>query len=350
MPKCAQHEIYTILDMHAAPGGQNNDWHSDNSSAYAHFWEHKDHQDRTIWLWEQIAARYKDNPWVAGYNPLNEPSDSKHYRLPAFYARLEQRVRAIDPDHILWLDGNTFAMEWRFFDSVLPNCVYAMHDYSSMGFPSGEQYRGTEEQNAKIVQQFLRKAEFQHQRDVPIWNGEFGPVYADPVLDKGADEINEARYQLLGEQLRVYDRYQIHWSIWLYKDIGIQGMVHTAPDSPWNRAIAPFLEKKRAGQLDGWAPRPSAELDALFDPLVAWIENISPDVKKMYPGPWKTKRHLVRRVLHDLVSTSLSDEFASIFAGMDEAQLEELAQSFQFERCAQRQGLNQIIAEHATGK
>lgn len=116
--------------MHAVPGGQNPDWHSDNPTGYAAFWDYKDHQDRTIWLWEQIATRYRDNPWVAGYNPLNEPCDPEHVRLPAFYARIEKAIRKIDPDHILWLDGNTFAMEWKGFDEVLPNSVYAMHDYS----------------------------------------------------------------------------------------------------------------------------------------------------------------------------------------------------------------------------
>ena len=116
--------------MHAVPGGQNPDWHSDNPTSYAAFWDYKDHQDRTIWLWEQIAARYRSNPWVAGYNPLNEPCDPEHVRLPAFYARVEKAIRKIDPDHILWLDGNTFAMEWKGFDEVLPNSVYAMHDYS----------------------------------------------------------------------------------------------------------------------------------------------------------------------------------------------------------------------------
>lgn len=116
--------------MHTAPGGQNGDWHSDNPTSYAAFWDFKDHQDRTVWLWEQIAARYKGNPWVAGYNPLNEPCDPEHIRLPAFYDRVEKAIRAVDPDHILWLDGNTFAMEWKGFDKVLPNCVYAMHDYA----------------------------------------------------------------------------------------------------------------------------------------------------------------------------------------------------------------------------
>ena len=116
--------------MHSVPGGQNGDWHSDNPTSHAFFWDHKDFQDRTIWLWEEIAKRYRDNPWIAGYNPINEPADPEHFRLPAFYGRLERSIRLVDPHHILFLDGNTYAMEWKHFDRILPNCVYAIHDYS----------------------------------------------------------------------------------------------------------------------------------------------------------------------------------------------------------------------------
>ena len=59
---CAKHDLYTILDLHAAPGCQNQDWHSDNPSAQALFWQHRHFQDRAVWLWEIIAERYKDNP------------------------------------------------------------------------------------------------------------------------------------------------------------------------------------------------------------------------------------------------------------------------------------------------
>jgi hypothetical protein len=67
-------------------------------------WEHRDFQDRAVWLWEQLAAHYRDNTWVAGYNPLNEPTDAQHSRLQAFYARIERAIRAVDPHHILFLE------------------------------------------------------------------------------------------------------------------------------------------------------------------------------------------------------------------------------------------------------
>ena len=85
-----------------------------------------------------------------------------------------------------------------------------------MGFPTGERYEGTEAQNAALEKQFLRKCEFMLKHKVPIWNGEFGPVYEPPTTPDAA-AINQARYNLLGAQLKIYDKYDISWSIWLYK-------------------------------------------------------------------------------------------------------------------------------------
>ncbi|CAM1509742.1 Fc.00g000770.m01.CDS01 [Cosmosporella sp. VM-42] len=38
---CAKYNIYTILDLHALPGGQNQDCRSDNPTGYAAFWDHR---------------------------------------------------------------------------------------------------------------------------------------------------------------------------------------------------------------------------------------------------------------------------------------------------------------------
>ena len=35
---CGKYGIYTILDLHAAPGGQNTDWHSDHGGHIANCW------------------------------------------------------------------------------------------------------------------------------------------------------------------------------------------------------------------------------------------------------------------------------------------------------------------------
>lgn len=41
---------------------------------------------------------------MAGFNPVNEPADEKNYRLLDWYARVEKAIRAIDKNHILFLE------------------------------------------------------------------------------------------------------------------------------------------------------------------------------------------------------------------------------------------------------
>jgi hypothetical protein len=52
-------------------------------------------------------------------------------------------------------------------------------------------------------------------------------------------------------------------------------------------------------------------------------------------------------VFNTFLASSFVDEFAALFEGMEEIELEELARSFHFDECVQRNGLNQILKEHA---
>lgn len=341
---CTEHEIYTILDMHTTPGGQNQDQHCDNGTSYAAFWDYKDHQDRAIWLWEQMAQRYKDNPWVAGYNLLNEPADYKGTRVVNFYSRLEKAIRAIDPHHILFIDANTYGMEFNGFD-ILPNTVYSIHDYSMMAFPVGELYRGTPEQKAKLDRQLQRKCQYQYQNNLPIWNGEYGVTWANTSksTDAEAVEINSCRQELLLEQMRNYEKYEIPWSLWTYKDVALMGLSHPAPDSAYQKLIAPFLAKKRQTQVD-WAGASNDEnINKLVDPLVQWIDSVSPSATKTYPYHWATKQHILRNVIQTFLASSLSREFAELFRGKSRDELEELAASWSFDKCIRHDRLIEIL-------
>lgn len=217
-----------------------------------------------------------------------------------------------------------------------------------MGFPKGETFTGSPEQVAKLERQFTRKAEIMYRLKTPIWNGEFGPVYANPLLDTDNHAaINAARYALLDTQLGIYDKYQIHWSIWLYKDIGVQGMVHVDPSSKWMRTIAPFLAKKRALQLDAWGRYPSKQVEDVIEPLARWIDSVAPNSAAQYPTPWATERQITRLVNQIYLSGCFSDEFAELFRGMSVQDLEECARSFHFEECLQREGLNRALEAHS---
>ena len=82
----------------------------------------------------------------------------------------------------------------------------------------------------------------------PIWVGEFGPVYT-------GDRADEARLQVLSDQLDIYERYGAGWSLWTYKDIGLQGLVYAAPDERLDAAL------RRVHRQEGAARRRLVGLD-----------------------------------------------------------------------------------------
>jgi endoglucanase len=52
--------------------------------------------------------------------------------------------------------------------------------------------------------------------NLPIWNGEFGPVYEMEGAEM--DVLNNERYQMLRDQLNLYKTKNIvGWSIWTLK-------------------------------------------------------------------------------------------------------------------------------------
>ena len=38
--------------------------HSDQPTHVAPFFDHKDFQDRSVWLWSELAKHYKENPYA----------------------------------------------------------------------------------------------------------------------------------------------------------------------------------------------------------------------------------------------------------------------------------------------
>ena len=64
--------LWVVLDLHAAPGGQTGT-NIDDSWGYPWLFESEKAQVDTVALWKRIAARYRDEPSVLGYDLLNEP-------------------------------------------------------------------------------------------------------------------------------------------------------------------------------------------------------------------------------------------------------------------------------------
>ncbi|MGH3430608.1 MAG: glycoside hydrolase family 5 protein, partial [Mycobacteriales bacterium] len=196
--RAASRDLYTIIDLHALPGFQNQHWHCDNPTHWAFFWDHKHFQDRVVNLWEVIAHRYRDNPWVAGYNLMNEPSDATGQRIRPYYERLRDAVRAIDADRILFVEGNMFSSDFSIFGEVWPNTVYSFHYYPRSVWVDGGPYPGVTGgqfiDRSVVERETLRRTQFMRENGAPIWLGEFGAVFA------GAEDVVATRYMVLEDQ------------------------------------------------------------------------------------------------------------------------------------------------------
>jgi aryl-phospho-beta-D-glucosidase BglC (GH1 family) len=334
--RCARHQIYTIIDLHALPGSQNQHWHSDNPTHVAFFWVHKDFQDRALFLWETIANRYKKQDWVAGYDLINEPADPTGEKLFPYYKRLRDGIRSVDPNHILFLEGDRYAADFQKFTEVWDNVVYTNHDYAAPGF--GTAYPGVTNgryyDKDSIEKDFLAKSEFMLSHHVPIWVGEFGPVYTgDPTKD-------ETRYRVLKDQLAYYNKYKVSWCIWLYKDMGLQAIMHQNENTPYMKLVSKFLAKKDSLSTDAWGSS-DKNIRQIIAPLEEFFRTEFPNYD---PYPRGQQREIALLVRNILIAEALLPEYCNLFKDLTDDQIIALAQSFRFENYVKRTRLEDILA------
>jgi aryl-phospho-beta-D-glucosidase BglC (GH1 family) len=352
---CEKHGLYVILDLHAVQGWQNTDWHCDNATRRALLWEHKLFQDRFVGLWEVLAEYYEGNATVAGYNLMNEPhTNGSQGRfgnwddnqpdsaiLNAVYRRTVDAIRSIDPDHIIFLEGDYYA---QYFDGMAPpfadNLVYSSHNYTAAGFGPGRypgELRGVHWDYVKLEQGFLahQGTEYTQHYGVPLWVGEFGATYNGPE-----GEVSD-RMRALNDQLAVFNAHGAHWTTWTYKDIGVMGWVRLDPQSDYLRIIEPVLEAKRKLHTDfwmGWLPTTPA--DELIERLAQVSERTlaDPDINHR-----ANVRYLSQATLAGYVGGLMQPAYARLFQGMSEGQIDQVLQAFAFKNCKVHPQLTEVM-------
>ena len=260
---CARHGIYAVLDLHTAPGGQSPDWHCDNDTGEALFWEYAEFRDRMVRLWRHVAARYAGNPWVAGYDLLNEPVVRGHdvSVLADWHDRAIAAVREVDPDHVCFVEGNIYAHDFTMYrPHPDPNVAYSFHHYP---FFALDKFLNPD-RPAVLERDFFAVSTLAYVRDTlrrPLWCGETGIPRT-----KGRLPEHEAVH---ADTIRLLDRLGISWSIWCYKDARSMGAVVPRADAPWmafsRRACqgwdfwADFDDERRVTQLEAAHGRPLDE-------------------------------------------------------------------------------------------
>ena len=129
---CQPHNMYIILDMNCAPGGQNGGPIRD-SDGTARLWLEEENKELTIQIWREIAEYYSDETLIAGYDLINEPVLPGGVTLEEFkqlYMDITEAIREVDNNHLLWIEGNWYGTD---FAGLTPpwddNMGYSFHKY-----------------------------------------------------------------------------------------------------------------------------------------------------------------------------------------------------------------------------
>jgi len=159
---CAANEMYLILDLHGAPGGQGYDAAiSDYDDSKPSLWESSANRDKTVALWKTLAKRYAEEPWIGGYDLINEPN----WNLPGntmlrqLYVEITDSIRTTDTNHIIFIEGNSWANNYNgIFPPWDDNMVASFHKYWTVN-------------DKESIQWMLA---FRDEYNIPLWLGESG--------------------------------------------------------------------------------------------------------------------------------------------------------------------------------
>jgi hypothetical protein len=219
---CEQNELYLILDLHAAPGGQGYEASiSDYNSEFPSLWESVENQNKTIALWEQLAIRYKDEPWIGGYDLLNETNwPLENFVLRNFYFQVTNAIREHDTNHIIFIEGNGFAND---FSGLIPpwddNMVYSFHKYWSYN-------------NTESIQWVL---DIRNQYNTPLWMGESG----------------ENSNLWFTDAIRLFEDNDIGWAWWPWKKTeSINSPLSISSNSNFQSIINYFADGQNQPSID----------------------------------------------------------------------------------------------------
>ena len=243
---CKINHVYLILDLHAAPGAQGTDAAiADGDDTKPSLWESEANQQKTIALWKKLATRYAKEPWVGGYDLLNEtnwgftdPKTDQHgtaekqnIPLKKLLTDITAAIRSVDKKHLIFIEGNGWANNY--------NGIFPLWDNNMC--ISFHKYWNYNDQNS--IQGFIKMRE---KYNVPLWMGESG----------------ENSNVWIRDAIALFENNDIGWALWPLKKIGL--------NNPFEISMTPGYQSL----IDYWrgkGVKPNA--DVAFKVLMQLTEN-----------------------------------------------------------------------------
>lgn len=198
---CKANQMYLILDLHAAPGGQGNDANiSDYDATKPSLWESELNKKKTVALWRKIAERYANESFIGGYDLINEPNwsfegkdqhgreDTLNQPIWNLYKEITLAIREVDKNHIIFLGGNGWGNNYRGFPGPWDdNMALSFHKY----------WNPNEPQDISFI------LELREKYNMPVWLGESG----------------ENTNKWFTDCIRLMEQHNIGWAWWPLKKI-----------------------------------------------------------------------------------------------------------------------------------
>ena len=241
------HHIYVVLDMHfldwsSSFGGSGapswaavpampdlhlsilGDWQRHLSpavnAANTYFWLSPDWQADYMQTWRLLAAHFRGDSGVAGYDLYNEPHAlplppirfEKDFLWP-LYARAIDAIGAVDPNHLFIVEGQLFA---DFGTTVVPlqapDLVYSPHEYTGSLVPP------TFDGDAQALDAHVTQVAGEASR-VPaaLWVGEWGMSSTQAQATLWIDDALDA-----------YDAAGAGWAWWQWREDSTWGIRDSA--------------------------------------------------------------------------------------------------------------------------
>jgi aryl-phospho-beta-D-glucosidase BglC (GH1 family) len=219
---CKANNLYLILDLHAAPGGQGNDNNiSDRDPAKPSLWESEANRQKTIALWKKLAERYANEPFIGGYDILNEPNwgfadlandknglnEKDNGPLKQLMIDITKAIREVDSRHIIIIEGNGWGNN---YNGILPpwdnNMVLSFHKYWNFN-------------TTEAIQHIL---DTRDKYNVPVWLGETG----------------ENSNVWFTEAVRLLEANNIGWAWWPLKKLGNNNPMQIQSNKDYDKVLA----------------------------------------------------------------------------------------------------------------